>query len=539
MAIAVLCFPLYWLGHPRALEADGTFSSGGVLAESRNEHNLSQATLGKIDPASETMKLATLGMRGVAVQLLWNSANHYKMVEDWYSLKAVLDQLVRLQPNFYSVWDFQAHNLSYNISVEFDDYRDRFHWVMEGINFLKDGALYNATDPRFLARVGWIYGNKIGKADEHVQYRRLFKKLQEENGERLTDNWLVSNDWYKRAEMLVDSGQRLRVYVQGESLDRRQNKPGEKGPGPLLFFSEAAMSLINHGDTMEEEGTFGDAAKGAWENAAREWEFYSNRELATPYGYKVRLNQFEEFKAKVKDCEEQLEKLVPGEHDRLHEAKLAKLTSEERAALEKKPAERNADEQNLAGTAETKTRVTWDEVALLAPADVRPKARALAADIDSYTQMVGTIDTYRDIVNYNYWLARCQSEPTDECLEARKLMYEASKAYDTGELYEARKLYEQSFAQWRVVLDKFPVLRDNNIMADELVDEIDKYKKAIGKIPNEKFPENFILQDMLDLNEGKRQAVRGDVAPPPEKKTEAKPDAAPSKGAKDAKKTEA
>ncbi len=102
--------------------------------------NSARPRLGEIDPTSETIKLATLGMRGVAVQLLWNSAHQYQKEEDWTSLSAVLEQIIRLQPNFFSVWDFQAHNLSYNISVEFDDYRDRFYWVMKGIEFFKDGA---------------------------------------------------------------------------------------------------------------------------------------------------------------------------------------------------------------------------------------------------------------------------------------------------------------------------------------------------------------------------------------------------------------
>ena len=48
-----------------------------------SEYRLGQANLGEIDPASETIKLATLGLRGVAVNLLWEKANHYKKIEDW------------------------------------------------------------------------------------------------------------------------------------------------------------------------------------------------------------------------------------------------------------------------------------------------------------------------------------------------------------------------------------------------------------------------------------------------------------------------
>ena len=55
--IAALLLPLSWLSQPETTE-----TKGGVLAQMRSEHQLSQAQLGEIDPASETIKLATLGI---------------------------------------------------------------------------------------------------------------------------------------------------------------------------------------------------------------------------------------------------------------------------------------------------------------------------------------------------------------------------------------------------------------------------------------------------------------------------------------------
>ena len=121
VAIAGLLIPLSALSQP----ADSS-SPGGKLARLRTAYGLAQANLGEVDPTSETMRLATLGLKNVAVTLLWDRVNHYKKVEDWTNLSAALEQMTKLQPNFYSVWDFQAHNLSYNISVEFDDYHDRY-----------------------------------------------------------------------------------------------------------------------------------------------------------------------------------------------------------------------------------------------------------------------------------------------------------------------------------------------------------------------------------------------------------------------------
>jgi hypothetical protein len=64
---------------------------GGVLAQLRTEYNLGQSDLGEIDPASEAMKLATMGLRPVAVITLWEKANEYKMKEDWDNLSATTE----------------------------------------------------------------------------------------------------------------------------------------------------------------------------------------------------------------------------------------------------------------------------------------------------------------------------------------------------------------------------------------------------------------------------------------------------------------
>ncbi len=424
------------------------------------------------------------------------------MKEDWASLKAVLEQIIRLEPHFWTVWDFQGHNLSYNISVEFDDYRDRFYWVMEGINFLKQGVKYNSTDPRFLARIGWFYGNKIGRADEHLQYRRLFRKQQEEKNERLTDNWLVAHDWYLQAENLVDSGKPLRVYI-GETGDAHLTKPGERAPSALLFFSEGAMTLINYADNLEDEGTFGDTAKTAWENAAEEWMRYANRDLNTTYGYTVRLADYDGLRQQIDDLKKTLESKLPGEMEKIHQEKIAALKDDERQALEKKPQLRSQEEAGLAMSAAGKTKVTWAEVILRAPPEQRSELRKLNDELTEAEHKANTTDTYRDIVNYNYWLARCQSEPTEACLAARELMYQAQQAYKATKLFDAKKLYEDAFAKWRIVLDQYPVLRSSSIMADDLMDDINQYKKLLGKIPGSKFPQQFVLQDMIDLNEGK------------------------------------
>ena len=65
--IGILIIPLSFVSLPPSLDDQGNVSNkGGVLSQLREEYDLSQAKLSEIDPASETMKLASLGLRGVA-----------------------------------------------------------------------------------------------------------------------------------------------------------------------------------------------------------------------------------------------------------------------------------------------------------------------------------------------------------------------------------------------------------------------------------------------------------------------------------------
>lgn len=166
--MVALVIPLAFLGMPSMQLENGSFTEGGVIPQLRAKHKLSQADLGEIDPASETMRLASLGMQGVATLFLWEAANEYKKHSDWDNLKATLNQMIKLQPNFSAVWEHQSWNLAYNVSVEFDDYRQRYHWVCKGIEFLIDGIHYNRNDTKLLSYNAWMLGNKIGRSDEHV-----------------------------------------------------------------------------------------------------------------------------------------------------------------------------------------------------------------------------------------------------------------------------------------------------------------------------------------------------------------------------------
>ena len=131
---------------------------------------------------NETIKLATLGMRGVAADILWLKAGKYQMKKDWTNLSATLEQITKVQPNFIEPWIHQGWNISYNVSVSFDLPKDKYYWLMQGIRFLEDGVKHNDREPRLLAEIAWYISYKLGKDDPWqaipppLQGRRRFQR---------------------------------------------------------------------------------------------------------------------------------------------------------------------------------------------------------------------------------------------------------------------------------------------------------------------------------------------------------------------------
>ena len=430
------------------------------------------------------MRFATLGLKNIAVTLLWDRANYYKKVEDWTNLSATLEQMTKLQPNFYSVWDFQAHNLSYNISVEFDDYRDRYAWVMKGIEFLRQGIAFNRYEPRLLGRMGWFIGQKIGKSDEKKQFRRLFKD-DEEFHERdrpgrtvpERDNWLVVREKYLAGQQLVDSGAALKTT-------------------PLIFHSEPMMTAINHARATEEDGVFGATARDAWKLAGDEMRRFAMREIPTSWDVPIRLGSREAEEERAARLEADLEKLLPGRFAALVEQRREALTEEQKTALATPGPDRTDAQRRLAGAAENAAHVTWDMVVREAPADLRGRARELARELQEARETVTMIERYREIVNFNYWRAACEAEVTEPALRARERMWQGDREFANARLQAAKLAYEESFAAWREVLDASQILREDRLTADDIGEVVDRYRKVLEQL-DAPFPKPFILQDML------------------------------------------
>jgi hypothetical protein len=130
-----------------------------------------------IPPSLAFATIATGAFRGLVVDVLWMRADKLKDEGQFFDARQLAEWITILQPRFASVWEFQAWNMSYNISVAIPATQpdQRWRWVRNGYELLRDEAidkykLKNITLYRELAR---IFQHKIGGVsdDAHKYYK--------------------------------------------------------------------------------------------------------------------------------------------------------------------------------------------------------------------------------------------------------------------------------------------------------------------------------------------------------------------------------
>ena len=506
--IAVLLIPLYWLGHPATgvpkqsagAAQDKRGGQGGELAKLRTKYELSEAQLGDIDPVGETMQLATFGLRGVATVLLWNKAHTYDKKKNWSSLSATLNQIAKLEPHFVSVWLHQGWNLSYNVSAQFDDYRQRYHWVTEGIEYLKNGMKVNRRAMQLPSYIGMINGQKIGRADESRQFRKLFREDddyhandEEFGGSRpleYRDNWLVGKYWYGRAEALVDSGSPV------------------KGTSPLVFFSERPKCQFNYAEAIEKDGVFGEKARRAWATAGEDWHDFGNRELTVFDEYRFRLNDEEPYTERIKTLQGELDELAPGKRELLLEERHRLLTDEQKKVLTMPSKEMDLEQRRLYFQTVRQLEIKPEQIARrVDDPEKREKALEVAKEMQKLDTLRMLIHNDRETINFVHWRTRANMEQDQRALDAREAIFKGNEAGREANMPVAKEYYDKGFESWRKLLDSedFAYLFDDDHAMFELGEDIQRYRRLLEKL-DEPFPQPFILQDVVDLLQANQKA---------------------------------
>ena len=492
--IVLLLFPLFFLGQPATSGRNGNGEVGGKLAQLRAESELAQSNLGEINPVSSSMQLATFGLRPVAVIVLWEKATKFQKMEDYDNVTATINQISKLQPNFISIWKFQAHNLAYNISVDFDNYRHRYQWVRRGIQFLMEGTRYNSRNAKLVQEVAFYTGSKIGYSDEKVQFRSLFSEDEMFHGQMSDegidlasnralgangkpDNWKASYLWYEKSEDVASMN------------DHNVHSD------PIRFFEKKPQALVYYAMALEDDGYLDAEAQQAFAAAHAALIKLGNRDLATQFGFNVRLNQFSEFQQDLQKLRDKMDALAPELRQELIDARFAGLSKAQQDAYNMEVGLRSEYHRQLANEAAQALIIPEIEIAESMPEAVRNQARRIAMAAEDAAMKVDGIDYMREMINYDYWLKRCEMEQMTLAITARKTVQEADDLFAKARLEEARKLYEIAWVDWRKIFDKYPsmITRDTG---QNLESSISNYIELLQQF-DEELSEDFILQNLV------------------------------------------
>jgi hypothetical protein len=212
-----------------------------LVASSQTQRSLNrlrgQLGLTRVEPlenAPPILALTTVvlgGFRGLIANALWIRAMELQEEDKYFEKVQLADWITKLQPHNATVWIVQAWDMSYNISIKFTDPRDRWHWVLRGIELLRDQAIrFNPHDVSIYRELGWHFQHKMGHNldDAHLFFKGIWATEMQELLKGGHPNW---------DELLHpatdDAKQRVRTLVEHYKLDPARMQAVDTIYGPL------------------------------------------------------------------------------------------------------------------------------------------------------------------------------------------------------------------------------------------------------------------------------------------------------------------
>ncbi len=186
--------------------------------------------LGKTAPPVLVFTTVALGgFRGLIANALWVRAMELQDEGKYFEKVQLADWITKLQPHFTTVWVVQAWDMAYNISIKFDDPRDRWQWVQRGVELLRDeGLKYNPDETLLYRELAWFFQHKIGQDldDAHKYFKSQWALEMEQvlNG----TNYVALID-----PKTDDEKERTRILREKYKLDPLHMKEVDDEFGPL------------------------------------------------------------------------------------------------------------------------------------------------------------------------------------------------------------------------------------------------------------------------------------------------------------------
>jgi hypothetical protein len=159
----------------------GLVTTAGMRLDFINSQRLEMKLITNepLQNAPPSLAFATVAMgafRGLVVDVLWMRADRLKEEGQFFDAKQLAEWITVLQPRFAQVWEFQAWNMAYNISVAIpaEQPDQRWQWVKNGYELLRDrGIPLNPKSILLYRELAFIFQHKIGGVtdDDHKYYK--------------------------------------------------------------------------------------------------------------------------------------------------------------------------------------------------------------------------------------------------------------------------------------------------------------------------------------------------------------------------------
>ena len=172
--------------HPRVIQAMWLLVAAALMASSAAvQVRLNQRSaayelttpedLARNHPQVALLNIAPGGLRAPLVTYLWITADNYKNDGRYFDAMQLADLICTFQPHFEGVWYFHAWNMAWNISAASHNPHERWLWINNGIELLRDrGIPLNPSSMRLYNQLAWIFYSKIGMTmdDMHMSYKQ-------------------------------------------------------------------------------------------------------------------------------------------------------------------------------------------------------------------------------------------------------------------------------------------------------------------------------------------------------------------------------
>jgi hypothetical protein len=190
------------------------------------------APLDNAPPVLAFTTVALGGFRGLIANALWVRAMDLQDAGKYFEMVQLADWITKLQPHLPAVWVVQAWNMAYNISIKFQNPRDRWIWVERGISLLRDDGLrWNPQEPTIYRELAWFFQHKIGQnMDEaHLYFKQAWAEQMIAvlgNTNRVDFDLLIK-------PQTTDQQERARVLREKYKMDPVVMKAVDERYGPL------------------------------------------------------------------------------------------------------------------------------------------------------------------------------------------------------------------------------------------------------------------------------------------------------------------